>query len=156
MFIDFSEEMSDMESSTPYQLNSTPNYAPPQYQANTFSTSQSSSMTAVPITLEQRLPSYQLNLQTPIVQNQQQAYQQNNQLTALSTEPVPFQPNSSFYLFNNTSQITFPISSTNTPISGNQSSTEVSTNSSTNLDDKLALIKKFSNESGMNNEWAKK
>lgn len=163
MFIEDSEEMTGLEES-PSQCHqdSTPNYSSLQFQQATFSTSQSPSMTAVPINSQQQQPpSYHTSLPISVVHNQQQVYQQNNQLAASSAEPVSFQStpqqiNSSFYMFNNTSPTTFPASSAHTSMPANQPTIESPTDSNVTSNDKLILIKKFSNESGMNTEWAYK
>ncbi|VVC38388.1 Nuclear transport factor 2,TAP C-terminal (TAP-C) domain,Nuclear transport factor 2, eukaryote,UBA- [Cinara cedri] len=157
MVMEDSEEMTSIKLSSSYQQDLTPNYPPPQYQQTSFSTYPSSSIAEIPVFTQQQQPFYQEGLQMSLMQNPQQAYQQNNQLASSSTEPVSFQSipqqlNNSFYMVNNTTATTFPASSIQIPILTNQPSTEVSTNS----DEKLTLIKNFSKESGMNNIWAKK
>lgn len=150
MFMEDTDEMIGMESSSSYQQSALPNYPPPSYQQATFSGP----------TLPQLPPSYQSNLQTPNMQNQPNFEQQNQNVTFASNVQ---NSNAAFAMFNSTpAPAAFPISTN--PVSNpvNLLSTEVPSNSvndanaNTNADSKLTMIKSFSNESGMNEEWAKK
>ncbi|XP_015373159.1 PREDICTED: nuclear RNA export factor 1-like [Diuraphis noxia] len=154
MFMEDTDEMAGMESSSSYQQPSTPSYPPPSYQQSTFSSYQPSPMT-VPINPQQP-PAYQGSMQTSASQIQQMApaatlnFQSDSQL----------QSNASLPMFNTISASTTAFPTPSTPsLSVNQLSTEVPVNliRDTNANpDKLTMIKSFSNESGMNNEWAKK
>lgn len=148
MFMEDTDEMLGMESSSSYQQSALPNYPPPSYQQATFSAP----------TIPQQPPSYQSDLQTPNIQNQPTFQQQNQNLTYASNVQ---NSNASFSMFNSTpAPATFPINPN--PVSNpvNHLSTEVSSNSvndaNANADSKLTMVKKFSNDSGMNEEWAKK
>jgi len=151
------DEMAGMESSSlsSYQQPPTPNYPPPSYQQSTFSSYQPSSMT-VPANPQQ--PStYQGGMQTPTPQIQQMAPSATVNFQSDSQQ----QSNPSFPMYNTISASTavFPTPSTPASLRVNQLSTEVPANlvMDANVNpDKLAMIKSFSNESGMNNEWAEK
>lgn len=144
MFMEDSEEMSGLESS--YQQSATSNYPPPPYQQQpTYSSYQLST----PINLQpQQTSLYQGSLQTPIMQNQQMTFQQQNN-SALSPTALGFQLNSPQ---SNTSFIT----PTHVPMI--QPSMEVPVNSINNdvNSNNLTMIKSFSSESGMNYKWAAK
>lgn len=148
------DEMAGMESSSSYQQPSTPSYPPPSYQQSTFSSYQPSSMTA-PINPQQPSP-YQEGMQTSTPQIQQMAPAPTENFQPGSQQ----QSNSSFPMFNTISpSTTYPTPSTPAPLPVNQLSTEVPVHliRDTNANpDKLTMIKSFSNESGMNNEWAEK
>jgi len=138
------DEMTGMESSSSLssQQQPTPNYPPPSYQQSTYS-----SMTA-PMNPQQPSP-YQGGMSTSSQQIQQMA----------PAATVNFQPDSqqqstaSFNMFNTVSPSTpasFPV---------NQLSNEGPVNFTSDVNanpDKMSMVKSFSNESGMNNEWAKK
>jgi len=104
----------------------------------------------------------------PINSQQSSAYQAGMQTSTpqiqqiVPAATVNFQPNSqqqsnaSFPMYNSTSAFP-PPSTPSLPV--NQLSTEVPVNlirDANENPDKLTMIKSFSNESGMNNEWAKK
>lgn len=153
MFMEDTEEMAGMESS--YQQSPTPNYPPPSYQQSTFSSYQSS-----PMTNPQPPPAYQGGgTQASNPQVQQQIVPA---ATTVSFQPDTLQQSaSSFPMFNAVPASTteFPTSSTPVPLAVNQSSTKVPVNVISDVNanpDKLTLVKNFSTESGMNNEWAKK
>lgn len=144
MFMEDSEEMSGLESS--YQPTATPNYPPPQYQQPpTFSSYQHSApMNPQP----QQTSLYQGVLQTPIMQNQQMTFQEQNNsaVTSVSSENAfqlnPQQSNTSF------------LTPTNVP---DQPSMGVPINSVDDVNsNNLTMIKSFSSESGMNYKWAEK
>lgn len=149
------EEMAGMESSSSssaYQQPPTPSYPPPSYQQSTFSSYQSSPMTA-----SQQPSPYQGGMQTSTPQIQQMA----PAATENFQPDLQHQSNSSFPMFNTISPSTtaFPTPSTPASLPVNQLSTEVPVHlmRDTNANpDKLTMIKSFSNESGMNNEWAEK
>lgn len=139
-----SEEMSGLESS--YQPSVTPNHPPPQYQQqSTFSSYQvSAPMNPQP----QQTSLYQGSLQTPIMQNQQMTFQEQNNSAVTSISPAnafqlnPLQSNMSF------------LTPTHVP---NQPSMEVPINSVDDVNsNNLTMIKSFSSESGMNYKWAAK
>lgn len=160
MFMEDTDEMIGMEASMLYQQPTTSNFQPPPYQGTSFSSYQPSPISA--INPQQPPPPYSTNLQTPILQNQQTTFQSQQHNTAPSAVPFqsnPQQGNSSFSMYNAT-PIDFPSSSTTSvSLPVNQQPTEVPLNSISNANvnpDKLTMIKNFSNESGMNNEWAEK
>lgn len=141
MFMEDTDEMSGMESSS-YQQAATPNYPPPPYQQTSFSSSQP--------TDSQPPPSYQENLA-----NQQMIFQQQNNLAAAA--PPTFQSSSQQWAPQAT---TFHASAIPAATPVNQSLNGIPSNSvgvaNSNSDNKLTMIKSFSSESGMNDEWAKK
>ncbi|XP_060865132.1 nuclear RNA export factor 1-like [Metopolophium dirhodum] len=147
MFMEDTDEMAGMESSSSYQQPPTPSYPPPSYQQSTFSSYQPSPMTP-PINPQQPSP-YQGGMQTSTPQIQQMAPAATENFQPDSQQ----QSNASFPMFNTIS----PSTTASLPV--NQLSTEVPVNlmRDTNANpDKLTMIKSFSNESGMNNEWAEK
>lgn len=164
MFMEDTDEMANMDASSLYQQPTTSNYPPPPYQ-DSFSSFQPSPM-AAPMNQQQPPPPYPGNLQTPVIQNQQSTFQQQQQQQQqhpTATAAIPFQSNpqqsnQSFSGYNEKST-KFPISSI-TPVSApvSQQLPEVPINpiGNSNDSDKLTMIKNFSNESGMNNEWATK
>lgn len=142
------DEMLGMESSSSYQQSTLPNYPPPSYQQATFSAP----------SIPQQPPTYQSDLQTSNMQNQPTFQQQNQNVNFVSNAQ---NSNAAFSMFNSTPATnTFSINPN--PVSNpvNLLSTEVQSNSVTdanaNADSKLTMVKSFSNESGMNEEWAKK
>ncbi|XP_060839178.1 nuclear RNA export factor 1-like [Rhopalosiphum padi] len=149
MFMEDTDEMAGMESSSSSQ-QSTPNYPPPTYQQSTFSSYQSSQMTA-----PQQPSPYQGGTSTPQIQQMAPAATVNFQPDSQR------QPTASFNMFNSISPSTaaFPTTSTPASLPVNQLSTEAPVNLISDVNanpDKMSLVKSFSNESGMNNEWAKK
>jgi len=155
MFMEDTDEMAGMESSSSYQQPPTPSYPPPSYQQSTFSSYQPSPMTP-PINPQQPSP-YQGGMQTSTPQIQQMAPAATENFQPDSQQ----QSNASFPMFNTISPSTtaFPTPSTPASLPVNQLSTEGPVNlmRDTNANpDKLTMIKSFSNESGMNNEWAEK
>lgn len=137
------DEMPGLESSSSsYQQ---PNYPPPpSYQQPSY------------IPYVTNPPSYPDGLQTSIMQNQQTTFQQQNQPAEVAAHFQ--QQQSSFPAFNTTPTPTptiFPTSSTQMPAT--QSTIEVPLNDpNANSNKNLIMIKSFSNESGMNHEWAEK
>jgi len=152
MFMEDTDEMAGMESSS-YQP-STPSYPPPSYQQSTFSSYQPTPM-AVPINPQQP-PAYQGGMQTSAPQIQQIAPAATVNFQSDSQQ----QSNASLPMFNAISASSTAFPSPSTPsLPVNQLSTEVPVNLISDVNanpDKLTMIKSFSNESGMNNEWAKK
>jgi nuclear RNA export factor len=161
------DEMLGMESLS-YVASPTPNYPLPPYQQNTFSSYQLSSMN-LQQQQQQLPPLYQSSLHTSAMlnqsisnfqqSNQQISFQQQNHSVAVPSPSVNFQSNPQ------QSNMAFPMS--NSTSSGspsvvpvNQQAKEVLLNlnndANSNLDTKLSMIKSFSDESGMNDEWAKK
>lgn len=143
----------------------TSNFAPSSYQQTSYSAYQSSTQIAMNT---QQPPPYPSNMQQmPVIQNQQSNFQQQNHLVGTSSAAASFQsnhpqsnaPNASFSPIINSPE--FPTNSTPVPhVPINQLSTEVPTNIindlTANSNQKLVMIKNFSNESGMNEEWTKK
>lgn len=148
MFMEDTDEMLGMESSSSYQQSALPNYPPPSYQQATFSAP----------TIPQHPPSYQSDLQTSNVQNQP-TFQQQSQNVNLASNVQ--NSNAAFSMFNSTPATT-AFSINPNPVSNPVNlSTEVPSNpvandANANSDTKLTMVKSFSNESGMNEEWAKK
>ncbi|KAE9534785.1 hypothetical protein AGLY_008077 [Aphis glycines] len=149
MFMEDTDEMTGMESSSSSssQQQPTPSYPPPSYQQSTFSSYQPSSMTA-PMNPQQPSP-YQGGMPTSTPQIQQMA-----PVATVNFQPdSQQQPTASFNMFNTISPSTpasFPV---------NQLSNERPVNLTSDVNanpDKMSMVKSFSNESGMNNEWAKK
>lgn len=153
-----------MEASSSYQQTTTPNYPPPSYnqsiQQSNISSFQSSSM-AAPVNQLQP-PPYQgsqpsFAQSTFQQQSQQPAFQQQNQIPAAVPVAAAFQsqqPNAAFPTFNNATPTSFPSSSATVP--KQDYSMNMVGDPNANPDSKLTMIKSFSNESGMNDEWAKK
>lgn len=154
-----------MEASSSYQQMATPNYPPPSYnqsiQQSSFQSSPMSSSMNQP-------PPYQsshASLGQPTFQQQNQlvSFQTQNQPIAITpAETVTFQTtqqsNASYPMFNNSTPSSNPASSTSivdNSVKQQLSLTTVS-DSNTNSDTKLNMVKSFSNESGMNTEWATK
>ncbi|XP_060842102.1 nuclear RNA export factor 1-like isoform X1 [Rhopalosiphum padi] len=151
MFMEDTGEIANMKllsfSSSSCQHLPTPNYPPPTHPQTTFSSYQSSPMT-VPMN-PQQLSSHKLGMlsSTPQIQQMAPVATENFQLNS------QHQPIASFPTFNTIS----PLTTASFPV--NQLSTEVPVNLISNVNanpDKMFMVKSFSNESGMNNQWAKK
>ncbi|XP_050058015.1 nuclear RNA export factor 1-like [Aphis gossypii] len=147
MFMEDTDEMAGMKLSSSYQHPSTSSYSPISFQQPTFSSYQPSSMTA-PMNPQQSSP-YQGGMSTSTPQIQQMA-----PVATVNFQPdSQQQPTASFNMFNTISPSTpasFPV---------NQLSNERPVNLTSDVNanpDKMTMVKSFSNESGMNNEWAKK
>lgn len=151
MFMEDTDEMSGMESSSSYQQAATPNYPPPPYQQTAFLSYQPTPGLA-PVN-SQPPPSYQGSMV-----NQQMTFQQQNNSAVAAAPPPTFQ--SSSQQWGAPQANAFPASATPATVPVNQSLNGTSLNSmggaNANSDNRLTMIKSFSNESGMNDEWAKK
>lgn len=152
MFMEDNDEMCGVDI-----LPATSNYTSPSYQQTSFSAYQSSTQDVMNT---QQPPPYPGNMQQmPVMQNQQSNFQQQSHLVGTSSAAASFQSNTSFSPITNSPA--FPTNSTSTPhIPINQLPSEVPTNTidspNDNSNQKLIMIKNFSNESGMNHEWTKK
>lgn len=140
------------------------NFHPSSYQQTSISSYQSSTQVAMNA---QQPPPYPGNMQQmPVMQNQQSNFQQQNHLVGTpaaasfqSNQPQSNVHNASFSpIINSPPFSTNSTSTSHVPI--NQLSNEVHTNvindPTANSNQKLVMIKNFSNESGMNHEWTKK
>jgi len=140
------DEMTGLElSSSASSSYQQPNYLTiPSYQQPTYS--------SYPV----NPPTYQEGLQTSNMQNQQTNFQQQNPSAEVSTR---FHAQQSYSTFDAT-PTAFSTHSTSTHLPVNQSSIETPLNTindaNANSNNNLTMIKSFSNESGMNHEWAKK
>jgi len=101
----------------------------------------------------------QTNFQTSVIQNLQSSHQQQNHLgeetvgILLNSQEI----NSSCPMSN--SKLSFPIPNTKPIESAYITSTKMHLNSTSvtgNSNNELLMIKRFSNETGMNNKWSKK
>jgi len=140
------DEMVGMKLSSSYQHPSTSSYSPISFQQPTFSSYQPSSMTA----MNPQQPSpYHGGMLTSTPQIQQMA-----PVATVNFQPdSQQQPTASFNMFTKISP------STSAYLAVNQLSTEVPINMINDVNasnNKISMVKSFSNESGMNNEWAKK
>jgi len=108
----------------------------------------------------QQASACQTSFQTSVIQNLQSSHQQQNPPAAstigflLNSQEL----NSSCPMSN--SKLSFPVSNTK-PIESEYftTSTKMHLNSTSNIDNtnnELLMIKRFSNETGMNNKWSKK
>jgi len=154
MFMEDNDEMADMESSSSCQQSATPNYLPPAYQQSTFQSYQPSQN----VINQQQPPPYPGDFQPSVMQNQQPTFQQQNCPVQSTTDAVSIESNAPQL---NTSFLPmFTPVSIPTPVSPSQLPTEIPLNFNTDPDsdsnNKLTMIKSFSTESGMNDEWAKK
>lgn len=156
MFMEDNDEMGGIESSS-FLQSPTPNFAPPPYQPTA---SFPAYQPTIPMNAQQP-PPYPGSSQMSTMQNQSTDFQPQNQPT--QTAATTLQSNSQ--LLNASfspgfNAAAFPTSSGLAPVSNNQFSGGVTLNSigdaNANSDSKLAMIKSFSNESGMNDEWTKK
>lgn len=148
MFVEDNDEMGGIESS--FQQFGTSDYAPPPpYQPTAFPVYQPS-MSVNP----QQPPPYPGSAQMSTMQNQSANFQNHPEPCAAATLQSDSQLlNASF------SPATFPTSSSlasvpNNPLDGGASFNSIGNANSDN--EKLAMVKSFSNESGMNDVWAKK
>ncbi|XP_025206227.1 nuclear RNA export factor 1-like [Melanaphis sacchari] len=156
MFMEDTDEIASMESSfsgmessfssSSSQQLPTSSYSPPSYQQSTFSSNQPSPMTA-PMNPQQS--SYQGGMQTSTPNIQQMA-----PAATVNFQPNPQQqPASSFNMVNTIS----PSAPASLPINELSTGVPINVISDVNANpDELTMVKRFSNESGMNNEWAKK
>lgn len=158
MIMEDTDEMIGMEASALCQQPVVSNFQPPPYQGMSFPSYQPSLISA-PVNQQQPPPPYPTNLQT---QNQQTTFQQQQNISAPLAIPFqsnPQQVNSSFSMYNATST-EFPsnsLTSVSTPVNQQLTKVSINPNNNTNANpDKLTMVKNFSNESGMNNEWAEK
>jgi len=100
----------------------------------------------------------QTNFQTSVIQNLQSSHEQQNPPAAVGILLDSQELNSSCPMSN--SQLSFPENNTK-PIKSEcfTTSTQMHLNSASNIDNtnnELLMIKRFSNETGMNNKWSKK